>query len=245
MSRNLLSVSADAKTIKGEKFGYLTGILYLAPHDISGYQVCPKATPGCIAACLYSAGRGAYTNVQKARIRKTIEFFKNREQFMSDLVKDIEKLERKAKREGLNPVVRLNGTSDLPFEKFKCVRDGKEYSNLMTAFPNVNFMDYTAILGRKAALSLPNYHLTFSLKESNDKDAAKALKEGYNIAVVMKVKKNEPKPEFWNKIPVVDGDESDLRFLDPKGNHVVALTAKGKARYDKSGFVRDVNGTLN
>lgn len=239
----LLSISADAKTIKGTKKGYLTGIMYLAPHNLSGYQVCPKASEGCKLACLYTAGRGIYSKVQDARIAKTIKFFEEREFFMECLVKDIERLIRKADREGFIPAVRLNGTSDIAWEKIKCVRDGEKFDSVFEAFPNVQFYGYTAILGRKKALSLPNVSLTFSLKEDNDKDAKKALEQGYNVAVVMSTKRKEVKPTTWSGYPVFDGDESDLRFLDPAG-HIIALTAKGKARYDKSGFVRSISSTF-
>lgn len=235
----LLSVNADAKTVKGTVKGYLTGVLYLAPHTISGHQVCPKASEGCRLACLYTAGRGIYTNTQQARIAKTNRFHDDREMFMVDLVKEVEALIRKAERESLIPVVRLNGTSDLPWEKIKCVRDGMVYASIMEAFPNVQFYDYTKVLGRTKALSLPNYSLTFSLAEDNDKRAVKALAEGYNVAVVMRVGRKEDKPETWGGYPVINGDETDLRFLDPKGGHVVALFPKGKASKDTLGFVRD------
>lgn len=238
----LLSINADAKTSKGTKKGVLTGILYLAPYNLSGHQVCPKASAGCAAACLNTAGRGIYTKVQNARIAKTNRFFADRNSFMNQLVKDVEKLIRKASRENMIPAVRLNGTSDLPFEKFPVIRNGVKYASIHDAFPDVQFYCYTKILGRKAALSKANYHLTFSLSENNDKDALKALEEGYNVAVVMNTKRNEAKPVTWGGYPVIDGDETDLRFLDANGGHVVALTAKGKARYDKSGFVRDKNG---
>ena len=244
-SKTLLSVSADAKTIKGEKFNVLTGILYLAPHNISGFQVCPKASEGCKIACLYSAGRGVYNNVQNARIRKTREFFTHRAEFMATLVNDIERIVRKANRLGMIPAIRLNGTSDIAWEKIKCVRNGVEYGSVFEAFPKVRFYDYTAIVNRHKALSLPNYHLTFSLKENNDADAIKALEQGYNVAVVMRVKRKAIKPETWSGFPVIDGDESDLRFMDARGGHIVGLTAKGKARYDKSGFVREVYESFN
>lgn len=245
MRKHLLAVSSDAKTVKGEKMNILTGILYLAPHNISGFQVCPKATDGCKVACLYTAGRGAYSCTQKARIAKTRLFFLNRDYFMINLVKDIEALIRKATKHGMVPAVRLNGTSDIPWEKIKCFRNGKPYRNIMDAYKTVKFYDYSAILGRKLALETPNYGLTFSLKENNDADAIKALEEGYNVAVVMRLKKSDPKPETWNGFPVIDGDESDVRFMDPKGGHIIALTAKGKARYDTSGFVREANGAFN
>ncbi len=238
-SPKLLSVAADAKTVKGQKMGYLTGVLYLAPHTISGYQVCPKASEGCRLACLYTAGRGIYTNTQQARIAKTKRFHEDREAFMAQLVDEVEALIRKAKRENLIPVVRLNGTSDLPWEKIKCNRNGKAYASIMEAFTDVTFYDYSAILGRTKALNLPNYHLTFSLKENNDSDAIEAIKQGYNVAVVMNVGRKEEKPTTWGGYPVHNGDETDLRFLDPRGGHIIALFPKGKARKDTLGFVRE------
>lgn len=244
MSRKLLSISADAKTVKGEKLGYLTGVLYLAPHTISGYQVCPKATEGCMMGCLYTAGRGIYNKTQQSRIAKTKLFFQKRDEFMELLVYDIKRLIRKAIREGLTPVVRLNGTSDLPWEKFPVVRDGVQYDNIMDAFPMVNFYDYTAILGRKRALEQSNYFLTFSLKENNDAEAIKALEQGYNVAVVMNTKRTEAKPATWGGYPVIDGDETDLRLIDDV-NHIVALFPKGQARFDKTGFVRPKDGAFN
>jgi len=236
--RNLLTV-ANAKTTKGEKLGVLTGILYLAPAMISGRQVCPKASTGCKAVCLYSAGRGRFTNTQTARISKTNLFFDNRTEFMDILADNIAAIVRKAKREGLTPAVRLNGTSDIAWEKISVVVNGERFRNVMVAFPDVQFYDYTKIAGRKAAIALPNYHLTFSLAEDNDAEAFQAIREGYNLAVVMNLKKGDDKPSTWAGYPVVDGDVSDVRFFDPKGGHVVALTAKGEAIKDTSGFVRD------
>ena len=242
---NILTVNKDDKTVKGLKYGVITGVVYLAPHTISGYQVCAKASKGCKKACLYTSGHGRYTNVQEARIRKTKWFFQERDTFMAQLVKNIEALVRKANRENMIPAVRLNGTSDIPWEKISCERGGIKFRNLMRAFPEVEYYDYSKILGRKLALSMPNYHLTFSLAEDNDSDAIEALKQGYNVAVVMNTGRNEKKPEQWGGYPVIDGDKNDVRFLDPKGGHVVALFGKGDAIHDKTGFVRDKNGGFN
>ena len=241
-AKKLLSVSRDAKTVKGEKEGVLTGVMYLAPHSLSGYQVCPKASAGCMAACLYTAGQGIYSSVQKSRLNRTRWFFEGRESFMAVLVEDIQRLVRKAVKLNMIPAVRLNGTSDIAWEKMAVTVDGIEYRSLMEAFANVQFYDYTKILGRKLAVSLPNYHLTFSLAEDNDADAVKALAQGYNVAVVMKAKRKEAKPESWGGYPVVDGDVDDIRFNDAKGGHIVALFAKGKATKDTSGFVRETTG---
>jgi len=238
----LLSVSADAKTVKGQKVGVLTGILYLAPAEISGYNVCPKSTAGCRDACLYSAGRAQmFPTIPAARIRKTKLFFEHRDLFMVTIAKNVISLTRKADKINMVPVVRLNGTSDIAWEKIPVTINGVKYKNIMLAFPDVIWYDYTKILGRKTALALPNYHLTFSLAENNDREAFKALSQGYNLAVVMNLKKSDPKPVTWMGYPVIDGDLNDARFLDPQGGNIIALTAKGKAKYDTSGFVRSPN----
>lgn len=240
----LLSVNRDAKTKKGNQFGVLTGILYLAPANVSGYQVCPKASEGCKAACLYTAGHGVYAKVQNGRIKRTLRFFRERDAFMADLVEDIGRVVSAAKRNGMMPAIRLNGTSDIAWEKFKVSRDGVEYANVFEAFPTVQFYDYTKILGRKSALKYKNYHLTFSLSESNEKDAVKALGAGFNVAVVMNLGKKDAKPTMFAGYPVIDGDVSDIRFNDKRGGHIVALTAKGRARHDTSGFVKTIDFKL-
>jgi hypothetical protein len=223
--------------------GYNTYILHLAPADLSGYETCPKRTAGCTSACLNTAGRGGMfkkgenTNmIQKARIRKTKMFFEDRIQFMNLLVADIELAIKQSKRMNLVPVFRLNGTSDLAFEKYEVVRNGQLFRNMFTAFPEVQFYDYTKILGRKI-VDIANYHLTFSAADGNDADVAKAIQQGYNVATVFGIKKTLPMPETYMGMPVFNGDESDLRFLDPKGV-VVGLYAKGKAKKDTTGFVK-------
>lgn len=239
MAFKLLSVSADAKTYKGEKLGYLTGVLYLAPAELSGYQTCPKATEGCKAACLNTAGRGIYNKVQQARIKKTKRFFEDRQNFMDELSKDIEALIRKASRDNLIPVVRLNGTSDIAWEKIK-FSAGDSRRNIFELFPDIQFYDYTKVVNRKSAQLISNYHLTFSLSENNDADALKALDMGMNVAVVVNIKRNAEKPKTFSGRDAVDGDESDTRFIDGKGKFIL-LTAKGKARRDASGFVKQLD----
>lgn len=237
----LLSVSADAKTVKGEARGYLTGILYLAPHTLAGVgNLCADATEGCRAACLYSAGRGAFNSVQTARIAKTKRFHSDRQNFLQELSADIAALVRKARRAGLVPVVRLNGTSDLPWENLPY----SGFANLMAAFPDVQFYDYTKSARRAmrhAAGEMPaNYHLTFSRSECNDAAARGVLAAGGNVAVVFSTRKTEALPALFGGHAVVDGDASDLRFADPRGV-VVGLKAKGSARKDASGFVVNPN----
>jgi hypothetical protein len=164
--------------------------------------------------------------IQEARKRKTRFFFEDRENFLATLKDDIRKAIRQSEKKGLIPVFRLNGTSDISWEKYGVIQE----------FPNVQFYDYTKILGRKVN-GLANYHLTFSAADGNDLDVLRAIKEGYNIATVFGIKKNSPMPETYNGVPVFNGDDSDLRFLDPKGV-VVGLYAKGKAKKDTSGFVK-------
>ena len=238
----LLSVG-NPKVLKGMSQGYMTYILHLAPANLSGYETCAKRTAGCTAACLNTAGRGGmfkkgeFTNViQKARIRKTKMFFENRVEFMAMLVKDIELAIKQAGKIDMIPVFRLNGTSDIAFEKYEVVRDGVMYRNIFNAFPDIQFYDYTKILGRKT-VAYENYNLTFSAADGNDVDVANAIAQGYNIATVFGIKKTLPMPETYMGIPVFNGDESDLRFLDPKGV-IVGLYAKGKAKKDTSGFVK-------
>jgi len=239
---NLLTVG-NPKVLKGMSQGYMTYILHLAPADLSGYETCPKRTAGCTAACLNTAGRGGMfkkgenTNViQKARIRKTNMFFEDRITFMNLLVKDIELAIKQCIKKGLIPVFRMNGTSDLAFEKYEVLRKGQSYTNIFTAFPEVTFYDYTKILGRKIK-NISNYSLTFSAADGNDADVYRAISEGYNVATVFGLKKTEAMPKTYMGRIVFNGDESDLRFLDPK-NVVVGLYAKGKAKKDTSGFVK-------
>jgi hypothetical protein len=225
----LLNIDANAKTVKGQGRGYMTAILYLAPADESGYEVCPMASAGCRKACLNKAGMGAFSTVQAARIAKTRLYFEDRAAFMAQLVSEVRAFIRKAIKLGLIPVVRLNGTSDIPWERVPV--EGK--ANIMELFPSVQFYDYTKRHNRR---NLPaNYHLTFSLAEDNDDRASTAATNGANIAVVFRTDKF---PATFMGMPVVDGDADDLRFLDGRGV-VVGLKAKGPAKKDTSGFVRD------
>jgi hypothetical protein len=235
--KNMFSVSADAKTSKGEKYGFLTGILYLAPAKLSGYQVCPMAELAqCEAPCLNSAGRGAFNSVQLARIAKTRLFFENRDYFMQCIVYSVRALVRKASKLDLIPLVRLNGTSDIRWETIPVTIDGKEYPNVFEAFPNVQFYDYTKIANRK---DIPaNYDLTFSYSGVSDyaRYAQSAINAGMRVAVVFR--SIDVIPSKFLGLRVVPGDNSDIRHLDPQGS-IVALYAKGKAKKDNSGFVID------
>ena len=233
----VLFTRGNPKTEKGEKQGYLTHILHLAPHTLSGYQVCALAD-GCEIPCLNLAGRGGMfkkgesTNrIQQARIRKTKQFFEMREWFLARIVKEIQNGIKYALAHNLIPVFRLNGTSDLPWEKFRVKLNGVEYRNLMEAFPQIQFYDYTKVPNRKVPA---NYHLTFSRSAHNELNVVKEIVSGKNIAVVFDHK--VPMPETFLGRKVINGDSTDLRFLDEK-NVIVGLKAKGPAKKDESGFV--------
>ena len=234
---DLLNIDNNAKTVKGAKLGVRTAIMYLAPSDVSGRNVCQFASGGCRIACLNTAGRGKFDMVQRARIRRTNRFFDNREEFMARLVFEITRHVTESLRDDMIPAVRLNGTSDIPWERVKASRDGIEYPSLMAAFPNVQFYDYTKIpVSRRNPAR--NYHLTFSLSESNDADALDALDAGYNVAAVFDIKsRGGMLPGSFMGREVIDADDSDVRFMDDQGV-IVGLKAKGDAKRDDSGFVR-------
>lgn len=227
---NYLSVGTDAKTVKGQKYGYLTGILYLAPHTIAGGRtLCPFSTPECRQVCLYTAGRGGFNTVQAARIRKTKVWLETPGLFLAALEADIHALVAKAFRDGLTPAVRLNGTTDIEWEKH----------GIMQKFPDVQFYDYTKWPANKR-LSLPkNYHLTYSYSEKKDAAAQTYswFLRGVNTAVVFRgglpLRFVLDYPTMGRSLPVINGDDSDLRFTDPKGV-IIGLMTKGKARSDKN-----------
>lgn len=230
-SKNLLSIGVDAKTVKGEKIGYLTGILYLAPAKTTKYNTCSMAEKAqCDKACLYSAGRGAFSSVQQSRIDKTLYFYEARDEFMLTLAKNIVSLIKKAEKLGLKPLVRLNGTSDIRWESVPF----EYHANIMEAFPNVQFYDYTKDANRK---DLPeNYDLTFSYSGVSTfaPYVEKAQSKGMRMAVVFR--KESTIPTFFKGIRVVSGDNSDVRHLDDQGV-IVGLYAKGAAKRDTTGFV--------
>ena len=227
----------NAKTTKGEKFGYMTFILYLAPNTLNDYGVnlCPMATKGCIFACLNTAGFGGiYPKVQEARVNKANYYVNDRKNFLNDLYYDIKESLVIAERNGLIPVYRLNGTSDIQWENIK-VLDNK---NIFEVFPDLTFYDYTKIANRFDKNLPTNYHLTFSYSQEEDYYKGKVdeisinlLKKDKSISVIFGGKL----PKTFLGFDVVDGDKSDLRFNE--NGVVVGLKAKGKARKETSGFV--------
>lgn len=221
----------NAKLAKSDAagLGYLSAIMYLAPHKTSGHNVCPNASAGCIASCLFSAGRGRFNNVQHARTMRTKYYIQKRQEFIVLLQSEIGKFADKCAALNLKPAIRLNGTSDIQWEKL--------IPGVLQSYHNVRFYDYTKNVNRMLKFlngDFPaNYHLTFSRSENNESDCRKVLRKGGNVAVVF-TDKNYP-AKYMGK-PVYNMDEHDLRFLDPE-NQVGGLYAKGKAKRDTTGFV--------
>lgn len=235
----LLGIDTNAKTIKGAKYGIKTAILYLMPSDKSGQQLCPMAkTAGCEKACLFTAGRGAMSNVMLSRLRKTLYFNQHRDTFMSQLALELQAKRKKTIRQGFDLIVRLNGTSDIRWENIAMPYHKAE--NIMALFPDLTFYDYTKLANRKNVPA--NYDLTFSYSgvPAYAPYVAKAVANGERIAVVFRsrstVETMLANGETFLGLPLVDGDDTDIRHLDPKGA-IVALYAKGKAKRDQSGFV--------
>jgi len=226
---NLLTTQ-NAKTIKGDSLGYSTAILYLAPSTVAGRgNVCPFASKECKAVCLYSAGRGKFNSVQKARIRKTNLFFDDPKNFIEIVAGDV--AQHVANCKDTLPAIRFNGTSDLPIENL----EGYWGKSLLERFPQVAWYDYTKNPNRMKAYlrgEMPsNYHLTFSRSECNDKICLEILEMGGNVAVVF-----DELPKTWRGYKVIDGDKNDLRFLD-ESNVIVGLKAKGQAKKAETNFV--------
>ena len=234
MTYNLIGTGNNAKTIKGDGSEYVTAIKYMQPYKTvyrgKVHNLCAMADKaGCAEPCLKGAGRGQMQSVQRGRERKTMFYLSDRIGFMDTLINDITVFSRRQRKNGNQPCVRLNGTSDIQYEK----------TGIMEQFPEVQFYDYTKIVKRAYAKLPANYHLTLSYSEKDPEYAEQVLQAvrdtGVNAAVVFRHKL----PKTFKGLPVIDGDKDDLRFLDPKGV-IVGLIAKGKkAKADTSGFVID------
>ena len=236
-----LLTTSNPKTQKGVKYGWLSAIMHLSPSTSAGMgNMCPDASPECIRFCLNKAGRGGIfkkgekTNaVQEARKERTRQFVSD-PQFFYNLDNEISRHANKASRLGLKPCVRLNGTSDIDWIKATAYK-----GSLFDRWRDVQFYDYTKSFPRMVdfltAKDYPsNYHLTFSRSELNDAECDTVLRHGGNVAVVF-----DSVPDSFRGRPVCNGDDSDLRFLDPKGVWV-GLKAKGKLLRSASSFKADV-----
>lgn len=218
---NLLAVGTNAKTAKGDGKEALTAIMYMAPNIISGYDVCPNASPGCIESCLFTAGRGAMTSVMEARTRKTKLYFEDNKEFLRRLHQDLEMFSKYCIEHSVQGFVRLNGTSDIKWEDH----------SIFEKYLSLNFYDYTKIPNRDVSKH-KNYKLTYSRSEiTTDAEVHQAINNNLNVAVVF-----NKVPAVWKGHKVILGDLTDMRWDDPQGV-IVGLKNKGKAKKDTSGFV--------
>ena len=233
--RGLLSTN-NVKTIKSLKYGVTTYILYLSPHtqNSQGKNICPMATAGCSKACLYNSGKGGLSQIKKGRTNKTEMFLSNRELFFTMLHSEIAQIEVRHKIEGGDFAIRLNGTSDISFEKFKVGKTGK---NLFELFKNITFYDYTKNHLRFKTSLPKNYHLIFSRSETNDVIAMEMLKNKISVAIVF-----SELPETYMGYKVINGDLHDMRYSEEKGVIIGLKYKKGLTKgFDndhafKSGF---------
>jgi len=230
-----LLTTQNAKTVKGEALGYMTAIQSLEPSNGSGFNVC-KYSGQCASECLNTAGRNHMTMQKQARINRTLLFFLDRKQYELELVSEIFALIAKANKEQQILAIRPNGLADLPYEKIRL----KEFNGqtIFSMFPNVQFYDYTKYpYHERPTEKLPsNYHLTYSVSEKTTRDELETnMRNGRNCAVVFRLVNTQELPKEYLGYEVINGDETDLRFLD-KPNVIIGLTAKGKAKKNESDF---------
>ena len=262
----LLNIDANAKTVKGQKKGYMTAVLYLLPYTSSGLtNLCPFAKEaGCWETCLNTAGRGGIgkrefapggialpdNTIQRARYNRTELWVKDRTAFFQQLYKEISAFRKKADRKGLIPVVRLNGTSDIQWER---ERDWGGMT-VFERFPDLQFYDYTKIPKRLGTLLPSNYYLCLSYSAKSGKYAracwelARQADDPASLVLVAKDEETKRRLmrfyEYNLGYPVVDGDEHDLRFTDPEGAFVF-LKAKGSAKKETNGFVLGIREVIH
>lgn len=224
--------NTNAKTAKNS---LKTFIMYLTPGTTNGVNLCPKASKGCLTACLYTAGyAGVYKSVNAARLAKTEQYLQDKPAFIRALSYEIMKQYNKAKKTGEQIAIRLNGTSDIDFVYLLQKYAGLDISTLA---PVVYFYDYTKILQKAIRYqNHPNYTVTFSRSESNQAETETAIKLGINVAAVF----SGELPQTYLGAPVIDGDKSDILMIYNKGA-VLGLKAKGRAKKDTSGFVIQSN----
>lgn len=245
VARLLGDGDSNTKLRKNRKRGFATRGLSLAPHKSAGIgNLCTHASPGCIASCLDHSGLGfVFEHIHTMRQCKAIVWQRARWWFKARFIREVGLAERKAHREGVDLCVRPNVFSDVAWER--------QFPELFQAYPRVQFYDYTKHPDRFGLL-LPNYWVTFSRSETNESDALRILADCGNVAVVFAVRqefdsdgnKIRTLPRKWRGFDVIDGDESDLRFLDSRGTkrgrviglHLKAASEEERRKAIESGF---------
>lgn len=205
---------------------YLTAILYLA--GAADARLCPNAGQ-CRDFCLITkAGRGAIGGpdnvVMRARKARTHYLYSDREGFLKQLNREINALKKKASKLGLPLAVRLNGGSDL------------DWSEVYSAHPEVQYWEYTKRpdLAIQLTNKYTNVHMSYSVNErTTDRVRGTLIANNINMVQVFNIAKGKELPAQLGTLPVIDGDASDLRFLDGRGV-VVGLRLKSLRKIDRS-----------
>lgn len=221
----LINVNSSAKIVKGKKLNIYTGILYLKPADsVAKQTICAAAElAGCKAGCLESSGQLGMKTGDNAKIKRTICYLLESERFNTELKREITKHHKK---HGDALTIRLNGTSDIDF------------SGLIASMPAIQFYDYTKIYYRVKNNQLPNYDLTYSGSANSDltiKHTARAIKDGKRVVIAMNTAETKgewQRPLSLGDIPLIDMDETDVRFKDA-ANAIGTLKRKGSNKAER------------
>lgn len=206
------AVGSSTKIAKAGKYNEDTYVIYLAPANQSGHEVCPMRSQQCTKLCLNTSGHNRFDihgRIDRARIAKTKLFFDQKDTFMFMLIREIERYKKAAERKGHRFSVRLNGTSDIDPRQFT-----DNGLNILELFPEVQFYDYTKVPRRLRLNQIDNYDVTFSYSGANMTEFINALLDGYRGALVFE---GPDLPKTWNGFEVIDGDKYDMRYLDPQG----------------------------
>jgi hypothetical protein len=226
-------LGSNAKLVKSDKKGWLTKGLSLSPartaYQFTQMDTCIDSSPGCRGGCLQFAGMNAWGYQQRLRVAKTMLFSWEKAVFKDHLHREIDRFRKSCERKNLPGALRLNVLSDLPALAVTMSRE----------FPSLQFYDYTKRLDYVDMYkATTNVHWTLSRSELNEATClALAHKHTLNVAVVF----DGDLPEFYKGLPVLDGDESDARFLETYDKpHIIGLKLKGskkaKAHARKTGF---------
>ena len=216
------------KTAKHAGGNYRLAGLSLYPDPI----LCPGSKAAdCMADCLKSAGRGAFSNVTDGRQKKADFWHRDRAGFLDQLNSELFNFSRLCDKTGVRGAVRLNVLSDIDWENHGVPQN----------HPGLTFYDYTKRAIRLSDIRRPdNYSLMFSYSghPAYRKQVTRALQTDCPVAVVFRVKAGEPLPAAFMGRPVIDGDISDLVNVTA-GPVIIGLRAKGRARQSDSAFIVD------
>lgn len=196
----------NSKFKKAAQYGIMEAGLSLLPYNLADEKVnlCPFSSESCKNSCLNFVGMNSFYRTQESRKLKTLMFLQDRTKFLKQVSGEIYTLKNMYKK----LVIRLNTYSDINFQKYN-IEEGKTIFEL---HPDVMFIDYTK--NPYMISKFPNYHIIYSADKSNitDDGIIQKLKSGQNIAMVFK-----EVPKTWNGFEVIDGDKSDVEWVNKKG----------------------------